>query len=648
MGGDDSSPDDVPERSVTAFAVTLIADMGWSHQVLAAASAPPAGGAPPSQVIGATAAGAALTLGLVLVGWLHRSGRMRLLDILAEPFAWLLRVPRWAALPAALATGAVLLAGIGFYWDVAVHIDKGRDPGPFGTAAHYPILLGLFGIFAAGWLAVVMARGDEAARAGIRLGPDWVAPTSGVVMLLSGGFALLGFPLDDLWHAAFGQDVTLWGPTHLILLTGGQLVIVTILGLLAEGRAAMAGAKRGPGSPRRRWITRTAVAVSGSGGILLGLSVYQAEFAFGVPQYRLLFQPVLLAFSAALALVMARALVGRGGALAATGFYLLFSAGFTLLVGPVFGRVAPEFPTYLGAAVAVELAAFLVSPRRIRSFALVSGALVGTIGTLAEWGWTHVWMPIPWPAHFVPSAIALAVPAGVCGALIGAFVAGSLAPRRVERPGRRPWLPAAAGLVGLAAILAALVPTTVTPGSAATVALREVQGGAQRSVEATVTVRPASLADRAEVVQELAWQGHAPRVQAQLRRIAPGVYRTVKPLPVHGTWKALIRVQHGSFMGDVPIYLPADPAIPAPGISAPAQFQRAFISDHKLMQRERKRDAPGWLWSVAIAGVLVLIAVLLVIIGWGLNRIARLPGTPPPARKQPAAPLGREHAGAAA
>ena len=41
---------------------------------------------------------------------------------------------------------------------MAVHIDRGRDPGPFGTPAHYPILIGLFGIFASGWLALVMAR----------------------------------------------------------------------------------------------------------------------------------------------------------------------------------------------------------------------------------------------------------------------------------------------------------------------------------------------------------------------------------------------------------------------------------------------------------------------------------------------------------
>src|SRR4051812_14802853 len=405
----------VASDTVTANDVTSVTDM-----FLGVTSAP-AGGAPLGQVIGATAAGIALTIALYTVGQLHRSGRTRLLDQFARPFVWLLRVPAWAALPAAIATGAVLIAGLGFYWDVAEHIDNGRDPGPFGTAAHYPILLGLFGLFTAGWLAVVMARGDDAARTGVRLMRGWTAPTSGVAMALCGAFALLGFPTDDVWHEVFGQDVTLWGPTHLILLTGGQLTIVCILGLLVEGKVAVrARGRRGlPG--RGRWV----IAISGAGGVLAGLTVYQAEFGFGVPQYRLLFEPVLLAFSGCVALVLARALAGRGGALAACAFYVVVSAVMAVFVGPVMGRSVPHFPTYLAAAASVELAGLVFRPsERLRTFAVLSGALLGVVGTLGEWGWSHVWMPIAWPAHFVPGAVLASVPAAICGALVGAFVAG--------------------------------------------------------------------------------------------------------------------------------------------------------------------------------------------------------------------------------
>ena len=46
--------------------------------------------------------------------------------------------------------------------------------------------------------------------------------------LACGAFALLGFPLDDMWHRIFGQDVTLWGPTHLMLIGGAAMTLVGI------------------------------------------------------------------------------------------------------------------------------------------------------------------------------------------------------------------------------------------------------------------------------------------------------------------------------------------------------------------------------------------------------------------------------------
>jgi hypothetical protein len=615
--------------------------------ILAAATSPPAGGAPLDQVIGATAAGIVLTAALLVIGMRYRDGRMPLLDLVARPFTWLLRVPAWAALPVALATGSLLLAGTGFYWDVAVHIDRGRDPGPFGTPAHYPILIGLFGIFASGWLALVMARGDDARKTGLRLTPTWTVPTSGIVMMACGAFALIGFPLDDVWHTIFGQDVTLWGPTHLIMLTGGQLMIPTILALLLEGRAARGraadtGAPIAPGRLPRlgAWV----LAVSGAGGVLAGLTIYQAEFGFGVPQYNLLFQPALLSFTAALALVFGRAVAGRGGALGAAAFNILVSGWFVIFVGPVAGQLTPHFSTYVPAAICVEVAAAVVRVRRTALFAAVAGVLIGTAGTVGEWGWTHVWMPIPWPTHFLGSAIAIGVIAGLCGAFVGAFVAGSLAPGRLGRGARRAWIPGAAGAIGFAAVLAFCLPTHPPAGASATIALQRI---ADRRADATITIHPASTVSAPDYVQQLSWQGHTKSVQAMLRRTGPGVYRTVKPLPIDGSWKSLIQIQQGRDRADVPVYLPADPAIPAAGIPAQPSVTRAFVSDTKLMQRERKRDVPGWLWSTATSVVLAIIAVLLAIIGWGLNRVAgRTSGAPPPSRPRARVPVRVATAGA--
>src|SRR5205823_14685529 len=137
-------------------------------------------------------------------------------------------------------------------------------------------------------------------------------------------------------------------------------------------------------------------------------------------------EPVLVAFAASLALVAARVIIGRGGALGAVAFFLVVRGVLALLVGPILGQVTPHFPLYLAEALVVEAVAFAGSPRAPYRSAIAAGVGVGTLGVLAEWGWSHVWMPISWPGHVVGPAIALAVPVAVAGGVIGAFLGGAV------------------------------------------------------------------------------------------------------------------------------------------------------------------------------------------------------------------------------
>ena len=50
---------------------------------------------------------------------------------------------------------------------------------------------------------------------------------------------------------------------------------------------------------------------------------------------------------------------------------------------------------------------------------------------------------------------------------------------------------------------------------------------------------------------------------------------------------------------------------------------RTLIADHTLLQRERKRDVPAWLFSTAALIVLAIAATLMAMLGWGLTRLAR-------------------------
>src|SRR5215212_1891894 len=203
--------------------------------VPAQTSSAPAGGAAIGDVIWGTAAAMAATALVLWVATAHRAGRISWLGRLAAASERASGFPGWCALPTGLAGVSLITAAFGFYWDVAKHIDTGRDPGPFGTAAHYPILVGLFGIAVAGFLAIVLGA-PRSVPTSVRIGRDWRAPLGGVLIFLCGGFALTGFPLDDIWHTLFGQDVTLWGPTHVQMIGGASLATLAMWVLLEEGR----------------------------------------------------------------------------------------------------------------------------------------------------------------------------------------------------------------------------------------------------------------------------------------------------------------------------------------------------------------------------------------------------------------------------
>ncbi len=622
--------------------------------LIAQAAGAPAGGAEAAQVAGATVAALLLTAALVHLGQGHRSGRVKLLGCVAGRLSTLSGLPTWAALPSAISTISLITAAIGLYWDVSLHIDNGRDAGPLANPSHYFILAGLFGIFAAGWLSMALAD-DNPGPAAVRLTGSWSVPVGSLLLVGAASFALAGFPLDDVSHRLFGQDVTLWGPTHLMMLGGAAMALVGMLALLAESRLAhRRTAPAGPGRGRERLGSRAGHRVrlvSACGGLLIGLSIFQGEFDFGVPQFRLLFHPALIALAAATALVLARVLGGRGAALGAVAFFLVIRGALTLLVGPGLGETVPHFPLYIAEAVLVEAVALRLGTDRPYRFALAAGGLIGTLGVLAEFGWSHVWMPLPWPAHMLPGAIAVGLVMAVAGAVIGAFAGGALRGRSEVAGTRRALAFAVASLVAVAVVSGYLLRTT-EPDARVAVALAETGDAAPREAHATVRVEPASAARDADWLTVTAWQGGQPLHVDRLRELRPGVYRTTEPMPLDGSWKTMVRLHNGDALAAASVRLPADPAIPAEGVPASPRFERAFVADRDVLQRERKQDVPGWLWGVAGLVVLALALLLLGGIGWALARISRSAGTPyagaEPPSPEPGPPRRQDPPGALA
>ena len=575
---------------------------------------PPAGGFSESDLGYAGAAAGFATIILLMGGLGHRAGMVPVIgwfDRFAERISG---QPGWASMPSGLAIGSLICALFGLYWDVSLHVDVGRDNGPFGTPAHYFILAGLYGIVMAGFFAMCLPEKKEGPTF-VKITRDWYAPLGGILMFVAGSFSLLAFPLDDQWHRMFGQDVTLWGPTHLMLIGGAAMTLIAIAVLQVEVIRQM---KREGTFDREVWWVKGLRNTWWAGGVLIALSTFQLEFDLGVPQFQLLFQPLLIMFAAGVTLVAARIYVGPGAALKAVAFFLIMRGLLSLSVGEL-GETAAHFPTYIVEALLVEGLALVVAVRKPLVFGAWAGVLIGTVGLAAEWGWSHLWMPLPWPVEMLPQVAAYGLAAALAGSLIGAYIGARLAADDglPQVAGLR-W----AGLAGAVAMTAMIAVTLHTPsdtGYTAKVTLRDVTSGPDRTVMVTARLFPPDAAKGASWFTATAWQGGG-LIHNRLKEIRPGVYQSTEPIPVHGDWKALLRMHSGSSLTGLPIYAPEDAAIPAPEVPAPRSFVRPFISDHTLLQRESKVQDP-WLALGAYSIIGLCTFLLLAACAYCLHRI---------------------------
>jgi hypothetical protein len=586
----------------------------------------PAGGAAIGEAIGATA-GALLATALVIyliAG--HRSGRIKLLDRMGS---WAERhtgLPAWASVPSMLLGVSLLTAVLGMYWDISLHIDNGRDAGPLANPAHYLILIGLYGVLVAGVLSIALAGTERPAKTAVHLGGDWWAPVGGLMMAACGAFALTGFPLDDMWHRLFGQDVTLWGPTHLMLIGGASLA--TLGGMVLMGEA-ITSIGRDPEREATPWVyhARRSLLV---GGFLVALTTFQAEFDFGVPQFRAIHQPILIMLAAGIGLVTTRLYLGRGGALLAVLGYVLIRGFLTIMVGGVWGQTTPHFPLYIVEALLVEAVFARAGGRSPVVNGALAGALIGTVGLAAEWAWTHVWMPIPWNDSLLPEAAIAGFITAVAAGALGGFIGGALTGRSgvlTSREDGRRLVPAdrrAALVSGLAlmAVIGWALPMSESGPERAQVTLRDIDRGEQRTVAATMRLEPRDSVKDPEFMNVTAWQGGGSVVDP-LEKVGPGVYRTTKPIPVYGGWKSTLRIQQGDALISMPLFMPKDEAIPAPEVPATASFTRDFQSDKSVLQREAKQGVSPVLTLIAYLIVLAIALALIALIAWSLLRVDR-------------------------
>ena len=532
-------------------------------------------------------------------------------------------VAAWASTAVLTGIWALLVAFIGFVWDVGWHADVGRDRELF-TVPHMMILVGLGGIAAAALVSIWSATRNKV-NTGWRLG-RWHIPYSSVPLFAIGAGALLGFPLDNLWHAAYGIDVTMWAPTHLLMIGGASLSPLAMWLMLSEAGAPKTG--RG----RLLWASM-------AGTVLVGLSTFQLEFDMGIPQWQAFYHPLLIACATGIGLVAARVAIGKGGALMAAASFLTLRGLMALLVGGVLGRSLPHFPLYLGGALCVEAAFLVLRNRSVVWQALVAGLLLSTVGLATEWVWTHLWFPYPWQASLLPFVwmfVAIALPSALVGLAAGSVLSSRAAPIRAPI--------VAICLVGIFGLLLLHVGSrhadpgkvtlrTTTVGTPSLLVNRDGVPTTSRDVSLTLTVDPPDAAANSDSFEALAWQGGPPVRHFRLVQTGPGQYRAEGTIPTGGNWKSLVILNRGDVVAAVPVAFPADPAYGLAAIEPPDGRTADFQPSSKYLMRESSGGV-GLLAIIisALFGLIVFVWVTSTALAF--RAVGRKLGPPPSSRRR--------------
>ncbi|MCA1580667.1 MAG: hypothetical protein LC796_04600 [Acidobacteria bacterium] len=234
------------------------------------------------------------------------------------------------ALAAAAATSIV----VGILWDISWHRSVGRDT--FWTPAHMAIYLGgaLAGVSAA-WLVWNATFGQAPARAAsVAIGPlrgplgAWVLAWGAAAMIASA-------PFDDWWHNAYGLDVRVISPPHVVL-AAGMVTIALGAMLLALAR------QNGVAAAHTR---ANALFLYASGIVVTLAATFIIEYTFPLQQHGWLFYAVAgLVFPVFLVAIGGAGRARWPAAAAALVYMALFAAiDWILPLFPAQPRLAPVY-----------------------------------------------------------------------------------------------------------------------------------------------------------------------------------------------------------------------------------------------------------------------------------------------------------------
>ena len=267
----------------------------------------------------------------------------------------------WFLWAVVFASSSVL---VGVIWDISWHSTIGRDT--FWTPAHLAIYLGgvVAGLACGGhvlWLSFVAPA--ERRETAVRFGRWFYGPMGGWLCIWGAMAMITPAPFDDWWHNAYGLDVEILSPPHIVLLLGIMAIQVGALVM------ALARQNRFPEDRALPWIYAYA-----AGLLILGLDTAGSEYLARPNQWHS--QEFLIVSALVFPLLLVGAAKGGGlrwPATAAASVYMAFKLGMILILqmfpaapmlapiyNPVDRMVPPSFPLLL---IVPALAIDLLLPR---------------------------------------------------------------------------------------------------------------------------------------------------------------------------------------------------------------------------------------------------------------------------------------------
>ncbi|HZF10796.1 MAG TPA: hypothetical protein VFE33_18565, partial [Thermoanaerobaculia bacterium] len=234
---------------------------------------------------------------------------------------------------------------LGVIWDISWHRSIGRDT--FWTPAHLAIYTG--GIVAGltcGWVALTTTFAGSDADRGTAVRFWGFRAPFGAWVCIWGAFAMVtSAPFDDWWHNAYGLDVKIISPPHMVLAAG---MIAIQLGTLL---LAVSWANRMPPALQPRLSLAFAYA---SGILLVLVSTVVLEYSEANRQHSGRFYVVSAAVYPLLLLAAARGARRRWGATWTAVSYTVLRLGLLWilplfparpLLAPIYNPVTHMWPT---------------------------------------------------------------------------------------------------------------------------------------------------------------------------------------------------------------------------------------------------------------------------------------------------------------